>query len=343
MHHQDQFINTLNIQNATSIFSSGFNNGHATRNFNDEGSFTRHFDAINEELKPFDFVNRVIPVLFKVTGEETIVFNVLPTPGTNTTIPSSPFLVLAPPGLPTKVRILISNTGDADAYDSTTTVSPRSESALGATVVPSDTNIPNVVQQNAIQPLVLIGPSQNFTGFLPVNGTVEMDVTIVPSFYVGGTVEPLFVDFAFHNTVGQDVTLTLPIGIEILPVTDQGALHNALAVPSAVTNNQLHVSNELSNKALNAMTNIGIESYNKPWNKPMEQTMEQTMEPITEEIMPSIMPLMPQMQHMDQAEHMEQVDQVAQEEGLWRQMISISTINGNSLRIINIELTLLNH
>ena len=200
---QDQFINTLNIQNATSIFSSGFfNNGHATRNFNDEGSFTRHYDAINEELKPFDFVNRVIPVVFKVTGEETIIVNVLPTPGTNTTIPSSPLLVLAPPGLPTKVRILISNTGDASIFDTFATLSSRIANASGATVGPNTIfpgangvlsstifpganvvpNIPNNVQQNTIQPLLLIGPIIKSIGEIPANnGTIEMDTTIVPS------------------------------------------------------------------------------------------------------------------------------------------------------------------
>ncbi len=230
----------------------------STRTFNDNGSFSETFHKVNERLKPFDFVNQVIPVLFKITGEEGIYLNVLPGTGTNITVPSSPFLVLAPPGLPTKVRLLINNTGDVPIHDLTATVSPRDESALGATVVPSATNIPNVVQQNAIQPLVLIGPTQKNVGFIPVKGSAEIDVTVVPSFYVGGTVENLFVNFEYNNIVGQDVTLTLPIGVEILPVTGQTALHNAIKVPTSVTNNPLHVSNELSNRALNAMTNVAV-------------------------------------------------------------------------------------
>jgi hypothetical protein len=258
---QDQFASTLNIQNATSPFSFGFNNNGgspSTRTFNDNGSFSQTFHKVNERLKPFDFVNQVIPVLFKITGEETLIVNVLPGTGTNTTVPSSPFLVLAPPGLPTTVRLLVNNTGDAPVYDLTATVSPRDESAIAATVVPSATNIPNVVQQNAIQPLVLIGPTQKNLGFIPANSSSEIDVTIVPSFYVGGTVEPIFVNLEYNNIVGQDATLTLPIGVEILPVTGQAALHNALQVPTSLTNNQLHVSNELSNRALNAMTNIAV-------------------------------------------------------------------------------------
>ena len=178
--------------------------------------------------------------------------------GTNITVPTSPFLVLAPPGLPTTVRLLINNTGDVPVYDLTATVSTRSESAIAATVVPSPTNIPNVVQQNAIQPLVLIGPTQKNVGFIPVKGSAEVDVTVVPSFYVGGTVENLFVNLEYNNIVGRDATLTLPIGVEILPVTAQAALHNALQVPTSVTNNPLHVSNELSNRALNVMTNIAV-------------------------------------------------------------------------------------
>ena len=260
---QDQFASTLNIQNASSPFSVGFDNNNSnpsTRTFNDNGSFSETFHKVNERLKPFDFVNQIIPVLFKITGEETLVVNVLPGtgPAANTTVPSSPFLVLAPPGLPTTVRLLINNTGDAPVYDLTATVSPRSESALGATVVPSATNIPNVVQQNAIQPLVLIGPTQKNVGFIPPKSSAEVDVTIVPSFYVGGTVENLFVNMEYNNVVGQDANLTLPIGVEILPVTGQAALHNALQVPTSVTHNPLHVSNELSNRALNAMTNIEL-------------------------------------------------------------------------------------
>ncbi len=247
----------------SSSFPGGFsNNGNSpsTRTFNDNGSFSETFHKVNERLKPFDFVNQVIPVLFKITGEEGIYLNVLPgtETGTNITVPSSPFLVLAPPGLPTKVRLLINNTGDVPIHDLTATVSPRSESAISASVVPSATNIPNVVQQNAIQPLVLIGPTQKNVGFIPVKGSAEIDVTVVPSFYVGETVENLFVNFEYNNVVGQGVTLTVPIGVEILPVTGQAALHNALQVPTSVTNNPLHVSNEISNRALNAMTNVAV-------------------------------------------------------------------------------------
>ena len=186
--------------------------------------------------------------------------------GTNTTVPTLPFLVLAPPGVPTTVRLLVNNTGDAPINDSTATVSPRDESAISATVVPSATNIPNVVQQNAIQPLVLIGPTRKGVGFIPVNGSAEVDVTIVPSFYVRGTVENLFVNLEYNNVVGQDTNLTLPIGVEILPVTAQTALHNALQVPTSVTHNPIHVSDDLSNTVLSAVTSNGVAKSNNAAN-----------------------------------------------------------------------------
>jgi hypothetical protein len=261
---QDQFASTLNIQNATSPFSMVFdnngNNSPSTRTFNDNGSFSETFHKVNERLKPFDFINQIVPVLFTIIGEEGINLNVLPKTetGANTTVPRSPYLVLAPPGLPTIVRLLINNTGELPVFDLTVTVSTRDESALGATVVPSATSIPNVVQQNAIQPLVLIGPTQKHVGFIPARGSAEVDVTIVPSFYGDGTVENLFVNFEHNNIVGQVVNFTLPIGVEILSVTAQAALHNALQVPTSVTNNPLHLSNELSNRTLNAMTNMAV-------------------------------------------------------------------------------------
>ena len=76
--------------------------------------------------------------------------------------------------------------------------------------------------------------------------------------YVDGTVENLFVNLEYNNVIGQGVNITLPIGVEILPVTGQISLHNSLQVPTSVTHNPLHVSNELSNRALNAMTNIEL-------------------------------------------------------------------------------------
>ena len=109
---QDQFINTLDFQN-NNIKSSYTNNFDLNKVIN----------GINERLKPYDFVNQVMPIIYQLTGGETLVADVLSP--TNNTVPSSPYLVTAPPGVPTKVRILVSNIGDASIYNAVVTVSPR--------------------------------------------------------------------------------------------------------------------------------------------------------------------------------------------------------------------------
>ncbi len=133
-----------------------------------------------------------------------------------------------PPGVPTPIKIIVRNTGDAPIYNLNVAPSVRDESAIAATVVPSAVNIPNVVQQNAIEPLVLIGSQSRQVGYLPVNGTAEVDITAVPSFYAGGSVEPIFVSLTFNNQVGLPTLLIKRVGVEILPVDAQTALANAI-------------------------------------------------------------------------------------------------------------------
>ncbi len=127
---QDQFASVLDIQNATLPFFGGFNsNNQASSTYSHNYDLSRQYSAINELLSPYDFVNQVIPIVFKVTGSEFMDIQALSGTAKNT---SSPYVVLAPPGVPTKVRILVNNTGDAPIYDTTTTVSTRDESAIAA-------------------------------------------------------------------------------------------------------------------------------------------------------------------------------------------------------------------
>jgi hypothetical protein len=187
---QDQFASVLDIENETSSFLNFNNNNQASSTFSHNYNLTREYEAINELLLPYDFVNQVIPVTFEVTGMEFLDIQAL---GPNATSTTTPYTVTVAPGIASKVRILINNTGDAPIYDAVTTVTTRDQAALAATVVPSLNNVPNVVQQNAILPMVLVGPTTQNTGFIGAGKTAEFNVTVVPSLYVGGTVEEMFV------------------------------------------------------------------------------------------------------------------------------------------------------
>ena len=245
---QDQFANSLVIKNGTN-----------TATFNSNTALNRNFNAVDEGVHPYDFVNQVLPVQFAITGQE--IFSVIVGAGPDAAIPLTPILALLPPGVPTPIKVLVRNTGDAPIYNLNVAPTVRDESAIAATVVPSTVNIPNVVQQNAVEPLVLIGSQSKQVGYLPINGTAEVDITAVPSFYAGGTVEPIFVSLSFNNQVGLPTTLVKRIGVEILPVSAQTALADAIAIPHAVSDNVISLPNTISNRALHALSNdIGRES-----------------------------------------------------------------------------------
>ncbi len=219
-----------------------------TATYNNNIALNRNFGAVDEALHPYDFVNQVLPIEFAITGQE--LFSVLIGAGPDGAVPLTPILALLPPGVPTPIKVIIRNTGDAPIYNLNAAPNVRDESAIAATVVPSPVNIPNVVQQNALEPLVLIGPQSKQIGYLPVNGTAELDITVVPSFYVGGSVEPIFITLAYNNQVGLPTTIIKRIGVEILPVDAQTALANAVRVPHQISDNVINLPNAISTNAL---------------------------------------------------------------------------------------------
>ncbi len=241
---QDQFANALSVKNGTTTLAT----------FNSNTALNRNSGAVDEALNPYDFVNQVLPVEFAITGQE--IFSVLITAGPDGAVPTSPILALLPPGVPTPIKIIIRDIGDAPVYNLNAAPSVRDESAIAATVIPSPINIPNVVQQNAVEPLVLIGPQSKQIGYLPRNGTgtFELNITAVPSFYAGGTVEPIFITLTYNNQVGIPTTLVITLGVEILPVNAQTALANAVRVPHQISDNVINLPNAISSKALHTFS-----------------------------------------------------------------------------------------
>ncbi|HEY6536945.1 MAG TPA: hypothetical protein VIY08_14290, partial [Candidatus Nitrosocosmicus sp.] len=245
---QDKFVSSLSIKNGT---SSSTYNSNATLN--------RNFAAIDEAVNPYDFVNQVLPIEFAVTGQE--IPDVFIGAGPGAAVPVSPVLALLPPGVPTPIKILVRELGDAPIYNLNVAASVRIQSTMSATIVPSKLNIPSVVQQNAAVPLVLIGSQSKQVGFLPSNGTAELDITAVPSFFSGGTVEPIFITLTYNNALGQPTTFVFITGCEILPVSAQKALQNAIKIPLVVMESALNLPNAISNNALHILSNdVGMAS-----------------------------------------------------------------------------------
>jgi hypothetical protein len=111
---QNMFAKELSIMHAGNVT---FPNS----TFNDNFDFQRDYFNQFGRLIPFDFINQVIPVLFKVTGQETLDVVTLP-PGKfcdtscklqpNTSTSFSTQILNIASGTTTKVRLAVRNTGD---------------------------------------------------------------------------------------------------------------------------------------------------------------------------------------------------------------------------------------
>src|SRR5215469_14544593 len=119
---QNKFGKVLSVTNTTFPNSTMFN---------DNFDFSR--DYINQfgRLVPYDFVNQVIPVIFKITGEEWLDVVTLPSGGEDAVKNISTQIVQIPNGITSTVRLAVRNTGDVPIWDLTVNVFPGVQSALG--------------------------------------------------------------------------------------------------------------------------------------------------------------------------------------------------------------------
>ncbi|HXX96098.1 MAG TPA: hypothetical protein VEL11_03145, partial [Candidatus Bathyarchaeia archaeon] len=180
---QNMFAKTLSVMHTG---NSTFPNS----TFNDSFDFSRDYFNQFGRLIPFDFVNQVIPVIFKVTGQETLDVVTLP-PGKfcgtscklqpNTSNTFSTQIVKIPKDVTTRVRLAVRNTGDAPVYDLDVNVTTGLQSALGINgLSPSAITIPNIPQTlfSTILPLGIVGGSAGLISVpeLKPNTNEEFDV-----------------------------------------------------------------------------------------------------------------------------------------------------------------------
>jgi hypothetical protein len=196
-------------QNVFAKALSGTRTTFPNSRFNDNFDFKREYFNQFSRLIPFNFINQMIPVTFKVTGAETLDVVTLPTAGKDAIKNISTNIVNIPNGVTTKVRLAVRNTGDAPIYDLTVNVFPGLQSALGINELnPAAITSPNIPQTlfSTIQPIGVVGPSFFGIGELGPNQNAEFDVNVFPTHYVPGTVELMNVNLVFNNIVGERST-----------------------------------------------------------------------------------------------------------------------------------------
>jgi hypothetical protein len=182
---------------------------------NDKFDFKRDYFNQFGRLIPYDFVNQVIPVTFKITGQETIDVVTLPTTGKDAVNGSSTQIVQIPYGVTTKVRLAVRNTGDVPIWDCGLVASPALQSTLGINGLnPSVITSPNIPQTlfSTINPLGIVGPNGEQScspgigaGVLTPNNSTEADFSVFPTHYVEGTVQLFNLELTWRNVLSEMV------------------------------------------------------------------------------------------------------------------------------------------
>jgi hypothetical protein len=214
---QRAFSNVTNVGNpslAACAAVSGSTPANSTCTTISLGPFTHNLDFKRDYLGqfsrniPFDYINQVIPVIFKVSGQETLDVVTLP-PGAPVSLDAISTHILKIPNDDTsRIRLAVTNTGDAGIYDLTVNVFPGLQSALGINgLTPSAISSPNIPQTlfSSILPIGIVGHSTFYLGEIPANGIKEFDVNVYPTHYVAGTIELLNVQLTYNNAVGTRV------------------------------------------------------------------------------------------------------------------------------------------
>jgi hypothetical protein len=194
-------------------------NGANSTTFNGNFDFKRDYYNQFDRLIPYDFVNQVIPVIFKVTGQETLDVVTLPLgqPGVNTI---STDLLALPNGKASLVRLAVTNTGDAPIWDLTVNVFPGLQSALGINGLnPALITSPDIPATlfSTILPIGIAGHSYFYLGYIPPGGLKEFDVRVFPTHYVAGTVELMNANLVYNNVVGSRATQLNQVYFNITP------------------------------------------------------------------------------------------------------------------------------
>jgi hypothetical protein len=223
-----------NQQNVFAKTLSVMHTGNATlpnATFNDNFDFSRDYFNQFGRLIPYDFVNQVIPVIFKVTGQETLDVVTLPPgkfcdtscklqPNTSTTFSTQ--ILNIPSDITTKVRLAVRNTGDAPVYDLDVNVTTGLQSALGINgLTPSAITSPNIPQTlfSTILPLGIVGGTAGLISVpeLKPNTNEEFDVSVFPTHYVAGTVELLNIGLTWNNIIGERASQTNQVYFSVTP------------------------------------------------------------------------------------------------------------------------------
>lgn len=192
---------------------------------------------ITSRFTPFESNSRTIDIPFKISGKvildvvalpESLLLNV--SRSQSSLLSASQLNVLtANPGSPTRVALFIRNEGSAPAFGVIADILARTQAATANNIItPSVGNVSvtsNVLQQNNIVPLIVLGSSTFNIGSVQVDQIKKVDTAIFPSIAVGGTLEILTIHLIYNDAYGNKKTVDKIVGVQILPQSPQALLN----------------------------------------------------------------------------------------------------------------------
>ena len=192
---------------------------------------------ITNRVTPFESTSRTIDIPFRISGKVILDAIALPESQALTgnriqssLVSTSQLNVLsANPGSATRVALIIRNEGSATANGVIADVLARIQAATANNIItPSVGNLSvssNVVQQNNIIPLIILGSSTFNIGSVQANQLKKVDTAIFPSIAVGGTLEILTIHITYNDAYGNKKTVDKIVGVQVLPQSPQSALN----------------------------------------------------------------------------------------------------------------------
>jgi hypothetical protein len=194
---QDLFAKALSVTNTTFPNSTSFK---------DNFDFARNYFSQFGRFIPFDFINQVIPVVFKVTGREVLdVHLAYPNGATRNCISYQCNItkgIVPGDGEIVPVRVTFSNFGDAVITDLVGNISTSTQTLVGSAV------------SAVTYPLGIVSPTTFNIGVLPPYSSQTITL-LVRSVLNCDTLKPLNVVSTYNDVVGlrqtQDNTVVLQV------------------------------------------------------------------------------------------------------------------------------------
>ena len=132
------------------------------------------------------------------------------------------------PGVNNPVKLIISNKGTADATGVILQISESDETVISDSsrerVISNETSINTLDQDSSSLPIINTGQSTFNIENIPVNGSAEILINIMPSINAGETLQKIGLHINYINSVGVPNSVDKSIGFRVLPNAPDGGL-----------------------------------------------------------------------------------------------------------------------